>query len=149
MAIRHDRRALRRGLSLARGGRFWHLFSGSDKGHAVRELTKLYRQSEHIRFRSIGLGDSPNDSPLLSAVDRPVLLPGPGGKFSPEVLSKLPHVARADAPGPAGCSPFGKIIIATPRCFASSRADGVMIAPAPTCSSPASGISDSVTTGLI
>ncbi len=94
--------AKRRSLSVVRGSRFWHLFAGSDKGRAVRRLIQLYRDAEHLRFRTIGLGDSPNDIPLLMAVDRPVLLPFPGGAFAPEVESRLPRLARAPAPGPAG-----------------------------------------------
>lgn len=94
--------ARRRGMDVVRGGRFWHLAAGSDKGRAVRQLAKLYRDAEHGRLRTVGLGDSGNDLPLLVAVDQAVLLPRPDGSFAPEVLSRLPHVTRGTAPGPAG-----------------------------------------------
>ncbi len=94
--------ARRRGLKVVRGGRFWHLAAGSDKGRAVRHLVKLYRTALRSRLRSVGLGDSPNDLSLLAAVDQAVLLPQPDGSFTSDVLSRLPHVVRGAAPGPAG-----------------------------------------------
>jgi mannosyl-3-phosphoglycerate phosphatase family protein len=97
-----EQAAKRRGFQLARGGRFWHLFAGSDKGRATRQLAELYCNSEHARLRSVGLGDSPNDLPLLAAVDRPILLPGPNGGFAPEVLQRIPRIVKATEPGPAG-----------------------------------------------
>jgi len=94
--------AKRRKMDVVRGGRFWHLSAGSDKGRAVRLLVKLYRRATRDRLRSVGLGDSPNDLSLLNAVDQAVLLPQPNGRFDSEVLARLPHVIRAAAPGPAG-----------------------------------------------
>ncbi len=94
--------ARQRGLEVARGGRFHHLFAGSDKGKAVRKLTELYRDASHVRMRSVALGDSANDLPMLAAVEQSFLLPGPDGQFNAEVLAKLPKVARGEAPGPEG-----------------------------------------------
>lgn len=94
--------ARQRGMEVTRGGRFWHLAAGSDKGRAVRYLAGLYGRATHRRPHSVGLGDSPNDLGLLAAVDHGVLLPHPDGSFAREVLAKLPHVTRGAAPGPAG-----------------------------------------------
>jgi len=94
--------ARRRGMEVTRGGRFWHVAAGSDKGRAVRYLAGLYRRATHSRLHSVGLGDSPNDLGLLAAVDHAVLLPHPDGSFAREVLTKLPHVTHGAAPGPAG-----------------------------------------------
>ncbi len=94
--------ARQRGMEVARGGRFWHLFAGSDKGRAVCHLAGLYRAAGHGRLRTVGLGDSPNDLALLAAVDQGVLLPRPDGSFDREVVSRLPHVTRGTTPGPAG-----------------------------------------------
>lgn len=94
--------ARRRGMQAMRGGRFWHLAAGADKGRAVRYLARLYRRATHRRLCSVGLGDSPNDLSLLAAVDQPVLLPQPDGSFAPEVLSGLPQVTRGASPGPSG-----------------------------------------------
>lgn len=99
------RRAALAGLTITRGGRFWHACAGSDKGRAVQKLMKLYREARpggRRRQRSAGLGDSANDLGLLASVDLPVLLPQPGGGFDPEVLQRLPRVRRGTAPGPAG-----------------------------------------------
>ncbi len=65
-------------LSVVSGGRFHHLVGGSDKGRAVRAVRELYVKSRGP-VRTIGLGDSPNDEPMLRAVDVPVLVRKPGG----------------------------------------------------------------------
>lgn len=91
-----------RGITIARGGRFWHAFAGSDKGQAVRKLMKLYREALRSRQRSIGLGDSANDLPMLEAVDVPILIPQPGGQVDAALTDKLPRAMCAPTPGPAG-----------------------------------------------
>lgn len=91
-----------RGIQVARGGRFWHAFSGSDKGQAIRKLMKLYRAALRSRQRSVGLGDSANDLPMLKAVDVPILIPKPDGSFDRELSKHLPRAMRAPAPGPNG-----------------------------------------------
>jgi mannosyl-3-phosphoglycerate phosphatase len=90
------------GLELTTGGRFWHLFSGSDKGLAVRRLRALYRQSTARPLRTLALGDAENDLPMLRAANRAVLLPRPDGSFDRAVLRSLPRVVRGIAPGPTG-----------------------------------------------
>ncbi len=94
--------ARQRGLELARGGRFWHLFKGSDKGRAVRKLMDLYRASQPPKVRFAALGDSANDLPMLAAVNHPFLLPKAGGGYDQEVLARLPKIHRASDPGPLG-----------------------------------------------
>jgi len=94
--------AKRRGMEVMSGGRFWHLVSGSDKGRAVRHLTKLYRGAGRGRLHTVGLGNSLNDLPLLTVVDHAVVLPRPDGSFDPDLVSRLPHATRAHAPGPVG-----------------------------------------------
>ena len=94
--------ARQRGLEVTRGGRFRHLFAGSDKGKAVRKLMELYRDASHVRMRAVALGDSANDLPMLAAVEHAFLLPGPDGEFDAKVLAKLPKITRGEAPGPEG-----------------------------------------------
>lgn len=91
-----------RGFQVTRGGRFWHLFSGSDKGKAVRQLIGLYRKAMQGRVRTVGLGNSANDIPLLTAVDQAVLMPGPEGEFDEDATARLRSVRRGPAAGPAG-----------------------------------------------
>jgi mannosyl-3-phosphoglycerate phosphatase len=97
---RFARLARRSGFDFTTGGRFWHLFSGSDKGLAVRQLIQLYGRLGPIR--TLALGDAANDLPMLRAVDRAVLLPRPDGRFDRTVMRSLPGIARASAPGPVG-----------------------------------------------
>ncbi|MBW2091272.1 MAG: HAD-IIB family hydrolase [Deltaproteobacteria bacterium] len=92
------------GLQLTRGGRFYHLLAGNDKGRAVRILSDLYRRRQ-TDLITVGLGDSFNDVPLLAAVDRPYLVARPDGSYTP---LELPALIRVPLPGPAG---FNKTIM--------------------------------------
>jgi len=91
--------AVQRGLRISRGGRFYHLQGALDKGDAVERLTALYKV-RYSDVKTLGLGDSPNDFPLLRKVDHPVLLAAPG-RF-PEVETKLPGLKIMEHPGPRG-----------------------------------------------
>jgi len=93
--------AQKRRLQVSRGGRFWHLHSGSDKGRAVRELLQHYRHG-HNKIHAAGLGDSENDIPMLAAVDHAFLLAGPSGGHDPQVVARVPRITRVDAAGPSG-----------------------------------------------
>jgi mannosyl-3-phosphoglycerate phosphatase len=88
------------GLKVTRGGRFFHLTGDNDKGRAVRRLLNLYARTAGGPLRSIGVGDSRNDLPLLEAVDYPVLVQRPGGRYDSTV--RLPHLIRAPGVGPVG-----------------------------------------------
>ncbi len=71
-AFRND--LLQHNLDLTQGGRFWHVMpAGSGKGEALRWL--LSQQQETGRI-TIGLGDGPNDAPMLDAVDYAVVIKG-------------------------------------------------------------------------
>jgi mannosyl-3-phosphoglycerate phosphatase len=98
--------ATRAGLSITRGGRFYHLIgSGQSKGRAVRIATRILRQHQAGEVVTVGLGDSKNDLPMLAEVDIAVLIPHPDGTHEP--LS-LPRLRRADLPGSAG---WGKAVM--------------------------------------
>jgi len=66
------------GFRVVSGGRFHHLVGRSDKGRAVRALKSLYEGSNGP-VRTIGLGDSANDEPMLRAVDIAVIVRRPDG----------------------------------------------------------------------
>lgn len=91
--------ALQRGLQISKGGRFYHLQGAPDKGDAVERLTALYK-ARHSEVKTFGLGDSPNDFPLLRRVDHPVLL-APPGRF-PAIETELPDLKIIEHPGPRG-----------------------------------------------
>ena len=88
-------------LKVSAGGRFLHLSGGSDKGRAVAMLDHLL-QRRLGPILTIGLGDSPNDLPMLQAVQRPVIVQRPDGGYHPGLTSQLPEARRAPGIGPAG-----------------------------------------------
>lgn len=96
--------ARERGLTITRGDRFWHAFAGSDKGRAVERLMRLYRAAlpGSRRLRSVALGDSLNDLPMLQAATVAVIIPKPGGGHDEALVAALPRAIRAPAPGPEG-----------------------------------------------
>lgn len=98
--VAHDR-----GLQLSRGGRFWHLHGGCDKGRALELVISLYRRLWGGRVTTIGLGDSAHDLPLLRAVDVPIIIPKPDGRPDRTLKQGAPvGSVVASMPGPAGWS---------------------------------------------
>ena len=93
-----------KGLRCVPGGRFFHLMGTQDKGHAVRLLSGWYRQlietGSTTRVLTVGIGDSPNDLPMLAAVDRPFLVQRPDGSHDERMA--LPGLNLVPAPGPSG-----------------------------------------------
>ncbi|MFQ5864201.1 MAG: HAD-IIB family hydrolase, partial [bacterium] len=57
------------GLNLTMGGRFFHLLGNNDKGKAVKILTSIFKKEWGNQIKTVGLGDSLNDLPMLEAVD--------------------------------------------------------------------------------
>jgi mannosyl-3-phosphoglycerate phosphatase len=88
------------GLHITQGGRFFHLTGDNDKGKASRLLQTMYTEEEGRPVRSIGLGDSLNDLALLEAMDFPVLVQKPGGRYDASV--RVPNLMYAPGEGPAG-----------------------------------------------
>ncbi|MDT8318511.1 MAG: HAD-IIB family hydrolase [bacterium] len=69
------------GLTVVRGGRFYHLMGSCDKGVAVAKVIKLFSKTCGGSITSLGLGDSDNDLAMLLNVDRPVLVKRPDGSW--------------------------------------------------------------------
>jgi mannosyl-3-phosphoglycerate phosphatase len=91
----------RKGLRVTRGGRFFHLTGSSDKGTAAHHLIRLYQAAWQQPIRTVGLGDSLNDLPLLQAVDVPILVRKKNGEVDGSVLAQVkPQITKQ--PGPAG-----------------------------------------------
>lgn len=96
-------KAVSKGLTCTKGGRFFHLMGSNDKGQATVRLIELYRrlaQSRGHEMLTIGIGDSLNDLPMLQVVDRPVLVQKPDGSYDADIV--LPDLLRAPGIGPAG-----------------------------------------------
>jgi mannosyl-3-phosphoglycerate phosphatase len=94
-------RLARRGLQVVRGGRFYHVTGGNDKGKAVEVLIERYRL-HFSGVRTVGIGDSPNDIPMLLRVDIPILVKQPGGAYDATVLSRIPTIHQVKGIGPGG-----------------------------------------------
>lgn len=61
------------GLSCTEGGRYFHLTGNTDKGKATAVLKNLYCQM-FGKVETFGIGDGPNDLPMLKVVDKPFLI---------------------------------------------------------------------------
>ncbi|MDA8431907.1 MAG: HAD-IIB family hydrolase [Nitrospiraceae bacterium] len=80
-------------------GRFFHILGDSNKGTAVSVLAGLYRK-QRGDIVTVGLGDRPNDFPMLETVDIPVLVRQPDERYA-EVLN-IAGLVKADGIGPEG-----------------------------------------------
>ncbi len=94
-----SRAARKRGLRVTAGGRFFHIFGACDKGEAVSRLSGWFRL-KRPGLRSVGLGDSPNDIPMLRQVDVPVLVRS--SRPLSDFAGAVPGVLITGEPGPAG-----------------------------------------------
>jgi mannosyl-3-phosphoglycerate phosphatase len=91
----------RQGLMVTRGDRFYHLTGGHSKRDAVVSLLDLHRR-HYGEAVAIGLGNSANDWPMLSAVERPVLVKNLDGRWDATVVEHIPDVERTEGVGPQG-----------------------------------------------
>jgi mannosyl-3-phosphoglycerate phosphatase len=88
----------RHGLKYTRG-RLMHILGDCDKGRAVRLLAGLYER-RYGRVVTAAIGDSPNDAPMLGAVDHPFLVRKPDGTH--ERVEGVAGVTKVDGIGPRG-----------------------------------------------
>jgi len=88
------------GLNWTHGGRFYSIMGDNDKGKAVKIVTGLYREMWG-EIETIGLGDSLNDLPMLSAVDTPILVQKNDSSWE---SIDLPRLRRIQGIGPEGWS---------------------------------------------
>ncbi|MGP3593046.1 mannosyl-3-phosphoglycerate phosphatase-related protein [Vagococcus sp. WN89Y] len=78
------------GLRFVQGARFWHVLDErAGKDQAVNWLTRRYRHYTGKRYSTLGLGDGPNDAPLLDSVDYAIVVKG---------LNREGIVLRKDTP---------------------------------------------------
>jgi mannosyl-3-phosphoglycerate phosphatase len=86
-------------LQIIQGGRFFHLIGENDKGKAVSYITDISRRA-YAGIKTIGLGDSQNDLPMLQVVDYPVLVKKPDGSHDQTI--SLDNLIHSSGIGPAG-----------------------------------------------
>jgi mannosyl-3-phosphoglycerate phosphatase len=96
------RMAHKLGYTVQRGGRFWHFSASCDKGMAMSAVISYYRMAWETGIRTIGLGNSANDLPMLRLVHKPILMPLPNGGYDKAVTASLPKVACFPDRGPEG-----------------------------------------------
>jgi len=92
--------AAKKGFRILRGNRFYHLLGTSDKGKAVKYLKNLYQRETRDEWKSLAIGDSPNDKDMLLAVDVPVIVRRPDGRYAAEL--DVPNLYRTEGAGPNG-----------------------------------------------
>ena len=90
---------LKRRFKFTSGGRFFYIMKGNDKGKAVRILKRFYMK-KYGDIKTIGIGNSQNDLPMLKAVDIPVLVKNYDGRYEKGI--KLKNLHLADGIGPEG-----------------------------------------------
>jgi len=82
-------------FQFVKGARYCHLLGNNDKGKAVRILCDLLRK-KYGDIKTMAIGASPNDFPMLDVVDRPYLVRDRNDRYSSEKYIK------AWGRGPAG-----------------------------------------------
>jgi mannosyl-3-phosphoglycerate phosphatase len=86
------------GLNFVFGGRYYTVMGPNDKGKATKILIGLFRKKlGHLK--TVAIGDSPNDLPMLLAVDIPVLVQGAEGVWE---KVDIPRLHRVERTGPDG-----------------------------------------------
>lgn len=91
---------INRGYAVVKGGRFYHLMGNTDKGTAVKKLTRIYETAFGEDIYSLGLGDSENDISMLETVDCPVLIRRADGSWLDTQETK--NYIRTRGIGPEG-----------------------------------------------
>ena len=100
---RFEETLARHGLKMVQGARFWHVLdAGQGKDRAVKWLIEQYRTLEGLTPATLGLGDGPNDAPLLDSVDFAVVVKGINRHGVPLKDDNPRRVYHTALPGPAG-----------------------------------------------
>ncbi len=89
----------KRGLSISKGGRFYHLHGPVDKGIAVEKLISWFGRY-YKDIISVALGDSPNDFPMLKQADFAVLVDDK--EEVSQIRKEIPNLIVTQDKGPEG-----------------------------------------------
>ncbi|MGK9174184.1 mannosyl-3-phosphoglycerate phosphatase-related protein [Yokenella regensburgei] len=91
------------GLRFVQGARFWHVLDErAGKDRAVNWLTRQYHHYHNRAFTTLGLGDGPNDAPLLDNVDFAIVVKGlnrQGIELRDDTPSRVYHTTLEGAAG--------------------------------------------------
>ncbi|PKH24748.1 mannosyl-3-phosphoglycerate phosphatase-related protein [Enterobacterales bacterium CwR94] len=92
------------GLTLTEGGRFWHVMADSaGKGNALQWMLQTFKQVGK-QWTTLGLGDGPNDIPMLEMTDYAVVIKGHSRHPVTLTRDDSARVYYAHARGPQGWS---------------------------------------------
>ena len=94
------------GLTLSRGGRFYSVKGQHNKGEAAMKLARIFAK-QNRSIITVGIGDSPNDLPLLSVVYIPLLVQHPDRTWQKLSISGVRNV---DGIGPLGWTNAMKLL---------------------------------------
>jgi mannosyl-3-phosphoglycerate phosphatase len=89
------------GRQFSAGGRYYHLHGNSDKGMAVRFLNEMFFRA-YGPITTVGLGDSPNDEPMLNNVELPIIVKRPSGMHDPKLTAQFSGARLTERLGPQG-----------------------------------------------
>jgi len=88
------------GLTVVKGGRFYHLMGDINKGKAVKKIINIFSVICGSEIISMGLGDSENDLSMLRVVKKPVIIKKWDGSWMGAKGTE--NFARTEGIGPAG-----------------------------------------------
>lgn len=92
-----------RGLQCVQGGRFRHVLGRCDKGMAADIVIGIFNKNyPDIQWETIALGDSPNDSALLNAVDLPIIILRHDNTYMDYAPEQKQDIIRTPFAGPKG-----------------------------------------------
>lgn len=80
-------------------GKYFHILGNNDKGKAVAILTEMF-EKKFGQVITVGVGDSPNDLPMLQRVDHPLLVMKPDGRHDPRI--RIEGLMMVNGIGPEG-----------------------------------------------
>jgi mannosyl-3-phosphoglycerate synthase len=86
------------GLNYTFGGKFCEVYSGGDKGKAVKILLELFKLNFNDIY-TIGIGDSLNDTEMLAALDLRILVQAVNKRWN---KVKVKNLKRVTGIGPEG-----------------------------------------------
>jgi mannosyl-3-phosphoglycerate phosphatase len=89
------------GLQFSVGGRYYHLHGNYDKGMSVKFLNEMFFRA-HGPITTVGIGDSPNDEPMLSSVELPIIVKRPSGIHDPKLTAQFSGARLTERIGPQG-----------------------------------------------
>jgi predicted mannosyl-3-phosphoglycerate phosphatase (HAD superfamily) len=81
-------RIIEGGLHFLAGGRYYHLQGNYDKGTSVKLLNEMFFRA-YGPITTVGIGDSPNDEPMLNNVELPIIIKRPSGIHDPTLTAQF------------------------------------------------------------